>query len=169
MNKMRITGALAVVAALAVMVTAIPAGSQAPQERQTLTFFDPNKTDYERFINEGKQGLSPGDVIMFIEKQLDAESCEPNGQLVGKLQIIKTIGDRDALYSGDFTLRLPNGKITAGGAGKFSEFNTAEPIFAVTGGTETYRDASGEVTIEEDVTLCGKKGALVTVDIGPQK
>ena len=167
----RFKALIALVAAMSAVVlvgTAMPVVSQQPAERQTLTFFDPNKTNYDRFLNEGKRGISPGDVIMFIEKQIDPETCENVGKLVGKLQIIKTIGTEDAVYEGGFTLLLADGKITAAAAARFSEFEGTDPVFAVTGGTEAYRDASGDVAFEENVELCEKKGDLITIDIGPK-
>jgi hypothetical protein len=160
---------LATMALAAITAAAVPAGSQAPPERQTITLFDPRKTNYERFINEGRADLSPGDRILFVEKQFDPETCERVGKLTGHITIIKLIGRQNALYAGDFTVALVGGKIVAGGAGTFAEFEGDKPVFAVTGGTETYRDASGEVSFQEDVELCGKKGDLVTIDVGPQK
>lgn len=148
--------------------TAVPVGSQQPAERRTITLFDPAKTNYERFLNEGKQGLSPGDTVLFVENQLDTETCERAGQLVGNIMITKILKGENALFEGSFTLLLPDGKITAGGVARFSEFMNTEPIFAVTGGTGAYRDASGEVTIQEGVELCGKAGDLTTIDLGPQ-
>jgi hypothetical protein len=56
----------------------------------------------------------------------------------------------------------------AEGAAWFTEFEGTDPVFAVTGGTETYRDASGEVSFQEEVELCGTRGSLTTIDIGPQ-
>ena len=161
-------GLAAALSALVVIGGAMPVVSQQPAERQTLSFFDPNKTNYDRFLNEGKRGISPGDIIMFIEKQLDPETCENVGRLVGKLQIVKTVGTEDAIYDGGFTMLLGDGKITAAAAARFSEFSGTDPVFAVTGGTGAYRDASGDVTFQENVELCEKKGDLVTIDIGPR-
>ena len=155
------------VSAVVLVGGALPVVSQQPAERQTFTLFDPRATDFEKFINQGKRGISPGDVILFVEKQLDPDTCERAGKLVGRIQIIKRAGRENALFQGDFTLQLSGGKITAAGAGKFSDFMSTDPMFAVTGGTETYRDASGEVTLTEDVEMCGKKGSLTTIDVGP--
>ena len=159
----------AVVATSAVVLlgTVGPVGSQLPGERQTITLFDPRATEYERNFNEGKKGVSPGDVSLFIEKQLDPDTCEKAGQVVGRIQIVKLVGQENAIFTGDFTVTLDGGKITAAGAAKFSEFGGLDPLFAVTGGTGIYKDASGEVSFQEGVELCGKKGELITIDIGP--
>ena len=164
--------ALAVVALSVVVMfgTAGPVVSQQPAERQTITMFDPKATTFDKFLNEGKRGISPGDTILFIENQLDPETCERMGQLVGRIQVVKSVGTRDALYDGQFSVNLDSGKIVAAAAAKFSEFEGGEPVFAVTGGTGTYKDASGEVTFgPEKVDLCGTRGDLVTIDIGPVK
>jgi hypothetical protein len=152
------------------VVIAVPVGSQQPPERRTLTLFDPNKTNYEKFIDEGRQGFSPGDMILFIDAQFDPHTCERRGSLVGRLVISRVFRQQEnAWFTGDFTLSLPDGKITVAAAAKFTEFEQQERgVFAVTGGTGAYRDASGEVFIQEDVTLCDRKGSLTTLDIGPQ-
>ena len=168
-RKLGVVVLLGVVASLVVVFGVMaPAGSQQPQERQTITLFDPRKTDFEKFLNEGRRGISAGDVILFREKQLDPETCERVGVLTGRIQIIKVAGERDAHYLGEFSVNLVGGKITAAGAARFSEFESTEPVFAVTGGTETYRDASGEVSFQETVELCGGRGDLITIDIGPR-
>lgn len=164
---------IAVVAATSAVVlvgSAAPVVSQPPAERQTITLFDPRSTEFDRFLNEGKKGISPGDTILFIEKQLDPDTCEKAGQVIGRIQIIKPVGRENAIFSGGFTVTLDGGKITAAGAARFSEFESGEPAFAVTGGTETYKDASGEVSFGEDrVDLCGTRGDLITIDVGPAK
>lgn len=152
-----------------VIAFALPAGSQQPAARSTITLFDPNKTDWDKLVDQGRKGFSAGDHVLFIENQLDPETCDRRGKIIGHLVISRIIGEENAWFVGDFTLRLPDGKITAYGAARFAEFEvTDKGIFAVTGGTDTYRDASGEVMIQEDVTRCDRKGALITVDIGPQ-
>ena len=168
MSKARLVGVIAAAATLGVVGSAVPVNSQQPAERQTITVFDPNKTEYERFVNEGRNGLSPGDQILFVDKQLDPETCERVGSLTGRLQIVKTISDQNARFMGDFTVKLAGGKIVASGAAWFTEFEGADPVFAVTGGTETYKDVSGEVSFQEDVQLCETRGSLTTIDLGPQ-
>jgi hypothetical protein len=153
--------------AVVMLGTAGPVGSQAPAERQTVTLFDPRGSQYEKDIDTGRKGFSPGDEFIFIENQLDPETCEKVGKLVGHGQVVKFIGDNDGLITIDVTVDLDAGKIMAYGAAKFSEFDAAEPPFAVIGGTELYRDASGEVSFEEGVTLCDKKGSLTIIDVGP--
>ncbi len=153
----------------AIVVFAVPAGSQQPQQRTTLTFFDPNRTNWEKFVDVGRGDFSPGDTILFVDAQFDPETCDRVGTLVGRLTISRLLGRENAWTIGDFTLKLPAGKIMASGAAKFAEFDQTErAVFAVTGGTDAYRDVSGDVSIQEDVRMCDRKGALVTIDTGPQ-
>jgi hypothetical protein len=155
--------------ALMIVVVALPAGSQQPQQRGTITLFDPNKTNYEKVIDEGRKGFSAGDTILFVDAQFDPETCERVGTLVGRLVISKRLKQDNAWFVGDFTLKLADGKVVAEAAARFAEFaQTEDGVFAVTGGTGAYRDASGEVLLQEDVAMCDRKGSLTTVDIGPQ-
>lgn len=168
MNKLRWWGGVVAVAVVAIGVIVVPAGSQQPPERVTLTFFEPNKSGWERFVDVGRPSGSPGDQVLFIGAELDPETCERVGRLVGHITLSKPLPE-DGWFVGQFTLYLPDGKIIASGSAKFSEFAQQEKaVFAVTGGTEAYRDASGQVSFQEDVTLCDRKGSLTTVDIGPR-
>jgi hypothetical protein len=154
---------------VALIAFALPAGSQQPEERGTITLFDPNKTNYEKIVDEGRNGFSPGDMILFVDAQFDPETCERRGTLIGRITISKFLRGENAWFVGDFTLNLPDGKLTAAAGAKFSEFaQTVDGVFAITGGTGAYRDASGEVRFQEDVTMCERNGTLTTIDIGPQ-
>jgi hypothetical protein len=157
-----------VLTSLAVLSVAVPAGSQPPQQRNTIALFDPDRTNFERFVNVGSKRFGPGDTILFVDNQLDPDTCERAGKLIGRLLVVQVFGEEDARILGEFTLTLPDGKIVAGGAARFSEFAQTEiAVFAVTGGTDAYRDVSGDVRIQEDVEMCGRRGALTTIDLGP--
>jgi hypothetical protein len=146
--------------------SAIPVASQQPAERTTLTFFDPRKTDYDKFVNEGRRGFSPGDVLLFIEKLKDPDTCDRAGKIIGKFTVSKLTGKEDAFYLLDYNFRLPNGTITGSNGGKFSDFESrARNHLPVTGGTETYKDATGEFTIVQSGKMCGSRGDLITVDL----
>ena len=153
-----------VVAVVAVIVgSAIPVSSQQPAERTTLTFFDPRRSDFEKFINEGRRGFSAGDRFLFIENLKDPETCDPAGKIVGQFTVSKVTGQEDAFFLLEFGFRLPDGTITGYHVGKFSGFEGDH--LAVTGGTQAYRDASGEFSIQSRQEMCGSRGDLITVDI----
>jgi hypothetical protein len=142
-------------------VMANPASSQSPKQRTTISVFDPNKTDYEKVVNTGKKGFSPGDVGLSIEKLLDPETCEPAGRLIARFQIVKLVGEDNADFILDLTYIREDGRIAGYFAGNFNQF---EEGLAITGGTDAYRDASGEMNIDEQEEACEKKGAILTFD-----
>ena len=171
MTKLRwLLGVTLVLVAVMVAVSALPAVSQQPPPRNELTFFDPNKTNWERVVDERRKGFSTGDTILFVDAIFDPETCERRATLTGQIVLSKPLGEENSWFMGNFTLKLADGKIVAGAAAKFSEFGQADKgTFAVTGGTDAYRDASGEVKFSEDqVRMCDTRGSTFTVDIGPQ-
>lgn len=144
-----------------------PVSSQSPAQRTTLTLFDPNKTNWEKDIDLGRKGDSPGDMNIFVDPMFDPETCEKAGMVLGQFQVSKFVGKRDAWFHIDLTWRLPDGSLQTQHGGRFTDFE--DPLrqrFALIGGSGAYRDATGEVTLVEDVERCGKRGALFTLDIG---
>jgi len=146
-----------------------PASSQGQPQPTTLTLFDPNndKQDFEKEIDEGRKGFSPGDWTIFKERQFDAETCEVFGPLVGRFLFVKRAGQQDGFGIFDGTLLGPDGKLSFHSALKFSEFDGERPIFAVVGGTEAYSGAGGHATMQEDVSRCDKNGVLITITLNP--
>jgi hypothetical protein len=157
--------ALAIAAAGIAGIVA-PAVSQAPDER-TITLFDPNRTEFERFVNVGPRAFSPGDAVLFKEVVLDPRTCDVAGRIVGRLTFHQILSEEDenalALLDGGF--RLSEGRIMFYGPIRLSEFGQARPFTAITGGTRAYKDVSGQGTINEGVSRCGKNGALITLDL----
>jgi hypothetical protein len=146
--------------------TVLPATSQPPAQRTTLTFFDPNATDFEKELNLGGKGFKPGDMGLVKDTMFDPETCEPAGTVLIRFQVVKLAGRNDAFFLDDGGLTLPDGKVALYLHGKFSEFEGANGFAgAVTGGTGAYRDARGEFHIVEDQQMCEKKGAVLTLDM----
>lgn len=142
------------------------ASSQAPQQGRTLTFFDPRATDFEKQINEGRKGFSAGDWGVQKDRFFDPETCEKAGTLVGRFAFVKAIGRNDGFFIFDAGVLLPDGKLTFYWPGRFSEFAEGGSG-AITGGTEAYAGAGGQLSVEEDVRMCDKLGALVTIELRP--
>jgi hypothetical protein len=162
----KIAATSAIIAVAVIVGAAVPVSSQQPPERTTLTFFDPRNTNFEKFINQGPKSFGPGDAVLFIEKLKDPESCERAGKIIGRFTVSKTLGRENAFFLADFGFRLADGTITGYHAGKFSDFESeTRNHLAVTGGTQAYRDATGEFTIGARQELCGSKGDLITVDL----
>lgn len=146
-----------------------PAVSQAPPN-QTLTFFDPNKTDFEKQIDEGRQGFSAGDWGVIKDRFFNPETCQKAGVFLGRFTFVKSAGRNDGFFLVDAGMILPDGKIIFYWPGRFTEFEDSSAPGsggAVTGGTGTYSGAGGRVVVQEDVQMCEKKGALVTVELEP--
>ena len=144
-----------------------PASSQAPGGR-TLTFFDPNKTDFEKELNVGSDRFSPGDSALTKDSIYDPETCEKNGTFLGRFTFVKNQGQDDGFFLLDAGLILEDGKLTLYWPGRFTEFENPEAQGiggAITGGTGAYDGAGGSLVVEEDVEMCDRKGALVTVEL----
>lgn len=148
-----------------------PASSQAPPQGRTLTFFDPNPTDFEKTINEGPKRFSAGDWTIIKDRFYDTDTCEKAGVLVARFVFVKSIGRNNGFFIFDGGLLLPDGKLTAYWPGKFTDFGQADAPptdgAAITGGTRAYAGAGGTLTVQEDQQMCEKKGALVTVQLTP--
>lgn len=164
MKKALIVLTLAV-SVVAVVGTAIPAISQPPEQRTTLTWFDPNKTDFEKGMNLGGKGFA-GDMAVIKDSLFDPETCEKSATLLLRFQAVKEIGDRDGFFLTDGGLLLPDGKVTISIPGRFSEFEAeGGAAGAVTGGTGAYRDVTGEFHVAEDQQMCDRRGAVITADV----
>ncbi len=146
--------------------TLVPAVSQPPAERVTLTLFDPRATDFEKELNFGKRSFGPGDMAVIKDTMFDPETCEKAGTVLLRFQFVKPAGRNDGYFLADGGMLLPEGKLAFYLFGKFTEFESeGGAAAAATGGTGAYRDARGEVHISEDHRMCDKRGALITADL----
>lgn len=159
-------GVLALAASVVVVTSGVmPAVSQPPEQRTTLTWFDPNKTDFEKGMNLGGKGFA-GDMAVVKDSFFDPESCEKAGTVLLRFQAVKAIGDNDGFFLTEGGLLLPDGKLTLSIPGRFSEFEAeGGAAGAVTGGTDAYRDVTGQIHVVEDQEMCGRKGAVITADL----
>ena len=152
-----------------VFIAAQPAAPQG-QGGNTVTLFDPNKTDFEKTVDEGKKGDSAADWSVIKDRVFDPETCDKAGEFVGRFTFVKAVGERDGYFLLDAGLLLETGKLTLYWPGIFSEFeNPTAPTSggAITGGTGEYAGAGGTITVEEDVQRCDKTGALITLEVQP--
>jgi hypothetical protein len=166
MKRFIIAGALVSAVATLIALSVVPATSQVPAQRTTIELWDPNPTDFEKNVNEGGKGFSAGDWSVFKDTNFDPETCEPVATLLGRFQLVKSIGQEDGFATFDVELMLEDGKIFVTGGGRFSEFEAPEGAkFAIVGGTGAYKDATGEATLIEDQEMCEQKGASITLDL----
>ena len=141
-----------------------PAQSQAPGQRTTIQFFEPNRTAKEYELDLGRQGFTPGDGGTSKAPQFDPETCEKNGTVVGQFTYLAPAGKENGFFSFNGAALLPDGKLTFHFVSKFTDLEEGA-TGAITGGTGPYKDARGDVTIVEDFEACDKKGALATADL----
>jgi hypothetical protein len=142
-----------------------PASSQPGAT--TLTFFDPNATDFEKSVNVGRKGFSAADWAVLKDRFLDPETCDGAGVFLARFTFVKSSGRNDGFFLLDAGILLPDGKLTIYWPGRFSDFQNADPARggAVTGGTGAYAGSGGTISVEEDVRMCDRRGALVTVEL----
>jgi hypothetical protein len=145
------------------------ASSQAPPQGRTLTLFDPQATDFEKNINEGRRGFSSGDWSVVKDSFFDPDTCEKVGTFLGRFTFIKSAGRNDGFFVMDGGAVLSDGKITFYWPGRFTEFGQADAPptdgGAITGGTGAYEGVGGSMLVQEDQQLCEKKGALITLEL----
>jgi hypothetical protein len=163
-RSVRVVGALGALALI--VIGAQPAVSQPPKQRTTISVFDPNVTPYSKEINEGSKKFGPGDWSVGLERFFDTDTCERSGRAITKFTFVKDLGKQDGMYIIDASVLFSDGKISIYSGGRFSEFeNDGGAVFAVTGGTGAYQDATGTMTIEENTDLCDRKGATITFSL----
>jgi hypothetical protein len=103
-----------------------------------------------------------GDQIVFTDDLLDSQNHEV-GQHSGFCTRVRVIANAPDLYQCQATLSLPEGTITA--RGLFSIPTAVGQLSgraAITGGTEAYANASGQVSV---TTQSGNRDRL-EIDIG---
>ena len=156
-----------VLAVTAVVATGalVPATSQPPEQRTSLTWFDPRKTDFEKGMNLGGKGFA-GDMAVIKDSLFDPETCEKAGTLLLRFQGIKAIGENDGFFMAEGQVLLPDGKVAIALAGRFTELDAETGAMgAVTGGTGAYRDVTGDFNVVEDQQMCDKRGSLISASL----
>jgi hypothetical protein len=139
----------------------IPASSQ---EGGTITVCDQDRRGFNKDIDVGKNGFSPGDYSVFRDKLLDTQTGNSAGGLVGRATFVKIFRKRnDGLFIADVTTHLRRGSITAYGTGKFRKFRTGLK-FAITGGTGSYNQAQGAVLVKAG-KCGGRPGVRLTFNL----
>ncbi|MFP5298000.1 MAG: hypothetical protein ACLGHL_03305 [Actinomycetota bacterium] len=159
-----IAGALTAAVTALVGGLALPASTQAPAERVTLTFFDANGDDFDKNIDVKPTGeFSPGDSAVIWSKLLDPETCERVGSFNLNFQFVKPIGKEDGWIRVHGAGVLDDGDVYFDLTGKFSDLQ-AGLDGGVTGGSGAYKDVTGEILVNE-TRMCEKRGALITLDM----
>ena len=170
MNSIKwLTASVIVFATVAMSGALFPVNSQEPPTRTVIELVDPNeKGSFQKFVDLGKSGPSPGDFLVSKDLLLDPETCEKAAETLGRSQLIKFVGKEkeDGFDIADLAILLPDGKITITFPTRFSEDTDPEGASgAITGGTGAYKDARGEATFIADQDGCDQEAGLFTLDL----
>jgi hypothetical protein len=158
-------GTAAALAAVLIIAFLLPAASQ-PQGGSVILHLcskDGKGRGYNKDIDVGKTGFSPGDYSLFTDKLYDRDTGEGYGHDIGRFTFVKATGPRDGQVLLDVTAVTPHGKLTLYGPGKFSQFQTGFRM-AVTGGTGRYRNSSGGIVVKNGNCL-GHRGTVITANV----
>jgi hypothetical protein len=137
------------VATMFAVWTSVPAVSAARGETQVVV----NVTEgpFVRFVDVGKGGFSPGDVVMEDQPVSDPTSGDQLGRAISSLQFVRLFKGGDGITLLDTTLVLADGSITIHGPVRLSELDGTSVVrFAVVGGTGVYGSAIGEAVLRHD-------------------
>jgi len=141
-SRTRIAGiALCLAAASAALVAAV-AGASGSATPTSLRLFSVELPKTEVYVDNGKKGESPGDMILFAER---LHRGSRSGPVVGRLEVVCTfVSERGSRCHG--TLILANGTLEAAGRVVFAGPRVRLPVV---GGTKSYAGARGELIITE--------------------
>jgi hypothetical protein len=148
----RALGALVAIGALALVGTAYAGSSDTTDKTfgshyKAIRLVETNKELQPTFVDTGKPGLSPGDLVVARDELLHS-----NGSPAGSFRQVCTLVDPasnpfTSTYECSGSIALKGGTITMQGP-----FLPAQPeqAAAITGGTGEYRTAQGEIAMRAE-------------------
>jgi hypothetical protein len=146
--KLAVAATAATMAFGGVALASANAGGSGHDDGRTLFDTTVQSTD----IDLGDKGFSQGDQLIFAD-DLFAKKDDPKIGRAGGVCTVVRVTDAEK-FSGTaqcvVTLSLPDGQITVQGLLEFTGDELPAPFdLAITGGTDAYSDAGGQVTVEE--------------------
>jgi hypothetical protein len=138
----------------------VPAAS-AIDAPQTMTFIEPfgsGRGPNDRYVDVGKKGMSPGDVILHTDQTAVEQGT---GRRVGSDGVETILTPKGTTVAFTDTVRLPGGHLMVAGTFRHTD-RTVEG--AIIGGTGAYANARGEVITTEDTK---NKRNITTIRILP--
>jgi hypothetical protein len=136
----------------------------ASQQDTTLALCDTNRSGYEKNVNTGKKGFSPGDGFVFSDPLLNRQSGNRAGRLVGQITFLRIFRQpQDVLFHAHVSIQFPKGKVTVFGHGKFRGLRNGFKL-PITGGTGRYNGAGGNADIQSGKCR-GKPGIRITLNV----
>ncbi len=162
MNKKIAVASAATCAAVAAGLggSLVPAASQEPAA-ETLTFCTQDQSGFDKAIDLGRKGFSPGDYSVSVKPLLDPATGARKGSSVSTFTFVQQIGRNGGRAYVEGTHELTDGKVTFYGSFKFSDDAVA---FAITGGTGAYSAVRGTIT-DRPGRCRGRRGGTMTYQL----
>ena len=160
MSRLRVLlGTTAIVAVGMLVGSLIPAASQeAGSALSTFKACEYNAKGFDHEIDVDDDGeLSSGDYSVFEENLYEPGSGDKIGRDLGTFTFIRPLGREDGVFHVTITFTFPEGRIATQGGAKFSNLGDGINL-PITGGTRGYRNARGEIQVQEG--RCNDKRAL---------
>ncbi|MDQ3963889.1 MAG: hypothetical protein M3277_08275 [Actinomycetota bacterium] len=133
----------ATVGMLLAILSVVPASSQV--SRTELHVYE-TENGLSKFLDLGKTGFSSGDKQLENLPVFDQTTDDKLGRTVTEITFVRGPADNPLIFI-DCEVQFDDGSaIVFAGAGRFAEVVEGLTL-AVTGGTGTYMDASGTITI----------------------
>ncbi len=165
MNNLRtataLGGALLTTALVWTASGAVQADTDHPRRDTSFTVFEPSDRGVTHQVDLGEPGFGPGDLILERHPVLDPRTSHRLGTVTRQVQVIEVFPDGDFRFALHTTVRLHDGQVQYDGATKYSLVASGDALAAVTGGTGTFRHASGTVRGEFG-QLDGAEGLYLT-------
>jgi hypothetical protein len=158
MRKVAVFATVAILGAVLVGATLIPASSQ---QGSTIRVYERQGTGFDKYINvDGKRKVA-GDYIVGSHPLYRAGTKKRVGRNITNLTIVQPVGRQNAKFRAAATFVLGAGKIEAAGSSVFSHLGDGAE-FTITGGTGSYAGATGTLTVRE-----GKRRTFFTFSLNP--
>lgn len=129
-------------------------GSDTLGKRLTIRFLDVAVPEKSAFVDVGEAGSGPGDMFVFENELRNRADTGTLGRFAGVCTNLVSPG----LVSCRGTLELGEGTVEVAA---LVDFAAGGPIVAaVTGGTERYKTAHGQMRLSEEIAPGVRKGTL---------
>jgi hypothetical protein len=139
----RLAVAALVIAAAAALTHTAASATDAPR---TITVFEPFVGGHDHYVDQGKKGISPGDMFLSTDLPIyDAQTGRRIGSSDGMETMVSLRHNGTAMLYG--SARLADGRIELAALLRHSD---REQTGVVVGGTGAYAGARGSATIVED-------------------
>lgn len=153
MKKAAVVLIVGLLAGGTVALGSLPAASQTEPPRRQISVYELTE-GYSKVIDERREGLSRGDLILENLPVFEADTDARVGETVTVVTVVRGPADNPMIWI-DCEVALSDGVLVFSGGARFGEFFGDGAAFAVTGGTGPYRDATGSVVVSHEERPAG--------------